>query len=39
MNGICSLNNVVYKAIFPKENVKDKNIYIGISSVRLEVKI
>ena len=31
---MCNLKNVVYQAtIFPKENVKDKKNYIGISSV------
>ena len=35
MGGICNLKNVVYQAtIFPKENIKDKKIYIGISSFR-----
>ena len=34
MGGICNLKNVVYQAtIIPKENVKDKKVYIGISSV------
>ena len=38
MNGICNLKNVVYQAtIFPKENIKDKKIYIGILSVRWKV--
>ena len=33
--GKCNLKNVVYQAtIFPKVNVKDKNFYIRISSVR-----
>ena len=35
MEGICNLKNVVYQAtIFPKENIRDKKIYIGILSVR-----
>ena len=35
MNGIWKFKNVVNQAsIFPKENVKDETIYIGISSVR-----
>ena len=35
MRGICNLKNEVYQStIFPKENVKDKKVYIGISSVR-----
>ena len=35
VNGMCYLINVSYQAtIFPKENVKDKKNYIGISSVR-----
>ena len=33
MNGLCNLENVVYQgSIFPKENVKITNTYIGISS-------
>ena len=32
MNGLCNLNKVVYQGIiYPKENVKDKKTYIGIS--------
>ena len=39
MNGMCNLKNVVYKAtIFPKENVKDKKIYIGILSLRWNLR-
>ena len=35
MNDMCNLKNVVYQAtIFPKENLKDKKDYFGISSVR-----
>ena len=35
MGGLCNLKNVVYQAtIFPKEKVKNKKVYIGISSVR-----
>ena len=37
MNGMCNLKNVVYQAtIFPKKNVKDEKLYIGISSWELE---
>ena len=39
MTGICNLKNIVYQAtIFAKENVKDKKIYIGISSVRWKLR-
>ena len=35
MAAICNLKKVVFQAtIFPKENVKHKKVYIGISSVR-----
>ena len=39
MEGICDLKNVVYQAtIFPKEKVKDKKVYIGISLVRWKLR-
>ena len=39
MNGIFNLKNVVYQAaIFSKENVKDKRIFIGILSVRCKLR-
>ena len=35
MNGLCNLDNVVYKGIiYPKENVKDRKTYIGIFSTK-----
>ena len=31
MNGLCSLDNVVYQAIiYPKEDISDKKYYIGL---------
>ena len=34
MNGLCNLKNAVYQPIiFLKEYIKDKNSYMGISSV------
>ena len=38
MNGLCNLKNVYQAIIFPKENVKDKKTYIGISSVRWKLR-
>ena len=39
MNGLCNLNNVVYQGIiYPKENVKDKKTYIGISSMKWKIR-
>ena len=39
MNGLCNLKNVVYQAIiFPKENIKDRKTYIGISSFRWKLR-
>ena len=35
MNGLCNLNNVIYQAIiYPKENITDKNTYIGLTSTK-----
>ena len=35
MNGLCKLDNVAYQGIiYPKENIKDRKIYIGISSMK-----
>ena len=35
MSGLCNLDNVVYQGIiYPKENVKDRKTYIGISSTK-----
>ena len=35
MNGLCNLDNVVYQGIiYPRENVKDRKTYIGISSTK-----
>ena len=35
MNVLCNLNNVVYQGIiYPKENIKDRKTYIGISSTK-----
>ena len=35
INGLCNLDNVVYLGIiYPKENVKDRKTYIGISSTK-----
>ena len=35
MNGLCNLDNVIYQGIiYPKENVKDRKTYIGISSMK-----
>ena len=35
INGLCNLDNVVYQGIiYPKENVKDRKTYIGISSTK-----
>ena len=32
MNGLCNLDNAVYQGIiYPKENIKDRRTYIGIS--------
>ena len=42
MNGLCSLDNVVYQAIiYPKEDISDKKYYIGVSSTisRLDMEI
>ena len=34
-NRLCNLDDVVYQEIiYPKENVKDRKIYIGISSTK-----
>ena len=39
MNGLCSLDNVVYQAIiYPKEDISDKNIYIGVSSTNFKIR-
>ena len=39
MNGLCNLNNVVYQGIiYPKENIKDKKTYVGISSTKWEIR-
>ena len=39
MNGLCNLENVVYQGIiYPKENVKDKKTYIGISSTKWKLR-
>ena len=39
MNGFCNLNNVVYQGIiYPKENIKDKKTYIGISSMKWRIR-
>ena len=35
MNGLCNLDNVVYQGIiYPKENVKDRKTFIGISPMK-----
>ena len=35
MNGLCNLENAVYQGIiFPKENIKNRKAYIGISSTK-----
>ena len=35
INGLCNLDNVVYQGIiYPKENVKDRKTYTGISSTK-----
>ena len=35
MNGLCNLDYIVYQGIiYPKENVKDRKNYIGISSTK-----
>ena len=37
MNGLCSLDNVVYQAIiYPKEDISDKKYYIGVSSTNFK---
>ena len=39
MNGLCSLDNVVYQAIiYPKEDISDKKYYIGISSTNFKIR-
>ena len=39
MNGLCNLENVAYQGIiYPKENVKDKKIYIWISSMKWKLR-
>ena len=39
MNGLCSLDNVVYQAIiYPKEDISDKKYYIGISSTNFRIR-
>ena len=39
MNGLCNLDNVVYQGIiYPKENVKDRKSYIGISPTKLKFR-
>ena len=39
MNGLCNLDNVVYQGIiYPKENVKDRKTYIGISSTKWKLR-
>ena len=35
MNGFCNIENVVYQGIiFPKENIENRKIHIGISSMK-----
>ena len=39
MNGLCSLDNVVYQAIiYPKEDISDKKYYIGVSSTNFKIR-
>ena len=39
MNRLCNLDNVVYQGIiYPKENVKDRKTYIGISSTKWKLR-
>ena len=39
MNGLCSLDNVVYQAIiYPKENINDRKSYIGVSSTNWKIR-
>ena len=39
MNGLCSLDNLVYQAIiYPKENISDKKYYIGVSSTNFKIR-
>ena len=39
MNGLCTLENLVYQGIiYPKENVKNTKTYIGISSTKWKLR-